>query len=159
MKGEPAERLDPRAMTLWRITGILNVLPLLVGACIATLALVRLGDVSFFFAVLPVLAVLALGVVVVGVAPGLRWRRWRYEIRPDEVDLQRGILWIGRTLVPLVRIQHVDTRQGPLQRQFGLSTVVFYTAAGPNQIPELSTPVAAGVRDRIAALTGEQDEL
>jgi membrane protein YdbS with pleckstrin-like domain len=159
LKGEPAERLDPRAMTLWRITGILNVLPLLVGACIATLALVRLGDVSFFFAVLPVLAVLALGVVVVGVAPGLRWRRWRYEIRPDEIDLQRGILWIGRTLVPLARIQHVDTRQGPLQRRFGLSTVVFYTAAGPNQIPELSTPVAAGVRDRIAALTGEQDEL
>jgi len=146
-------------MTLWRITGILNVLPLLVGACIATLALVRLGDVSFFFAVLPVLAVLALGVVVVGVAPGLRWRRWRYEIRPDEIDLQRGILWIGRTLVPLARIQHVDTRQGPLQRRFGLSTVVFYTAAGPNQIPEHSTSVAAGVRDRIAALTGEQDEL
>jgi membrane protein YdbS with pleckstrin-like domain len=53
----------------------------------------------------------------------------------------------------------VDTRQGPLQRRFGLSTVVFYTAAGPNQIPELSTAVAAGVRDRIAELTGEQDEL
>jgi membrane protein YdbS with pleckstrin-like domain len=68
-------------------------------------------------------------------------------------------LWIERTLVPLARIQHVDTRQGPLQRRFGLSTVVFYTAAGPNQIPELSTPIAAGVRDRIAVLTGEQDEL
>jgi uncharacterized protein len=46
-----------------------------------------------------------------------------------------------------------------LQRRFGLSTVVFYTAAGPNQIPELSTAVAAEVRDRIAELTGEQDEL
>ncbi len=159
MKGEPAHRLDPRAMTLWRITGLLNVLPLLVGACIAALALARFGDVYSFFAVLPVLAVLVLGVVTVGVAPGLRWRRWRYEIRPHEVDLQRGILWVGRTLVPLARIQHVDTRQGPLQRRFGLSTVVFYTAAGPNRIPELSTPVAAEVRDRIAALTGEQDEL
>ena len=85
--------------------------------------------------------------------------RDRYEIRPDEIDLQRGILWIERTLVPLARIQHVDTRQGPVQRRFGLSTVVFYTAAGPNQIPELSTQVAAEVRDRIAELTGEQDEL
>lgn len=109
--------------------------------------------------VLPVLAVLALAVFVVGVAPGLRWRRWRYEIRLDEVDLQRGILWITRTLVPLARIQHVDTRQGPLQRRFGLSTVIFYTAAGPNQIPELSTPVAAQARDRIAALTRDQDEI
>ncbi|MDQ3863112.1 MAG: PH domain-containing protein [Actinomycetota bacterium] len=159
MKSEPAERLDPRAITLWRITGTLNMLPLLVGAYFATLALSRFVGVSFFFAIVPVLTVLALAGVVVGIAPGLRWRRWRYEIRPEEVDLQRGIFWISRTLVPLARIQHVDTRQGPLQRRFGLSTVVFYTAAGPNQIPELSAPVAAEVRDRIAELTREQDEL
>jgi membrane protein YdbS with pleckstrin-like domain len=158
LKGEPAERLDPRAMTLWRITGALNMLPLLVGAGFAALALSRSG-VSRLFEVLPMLAVLVLAGVIVGVVPGLRWRRWRYEIRPDEVDLQRGIFWISRTLVPLARIQHVDTRQGPLQRRFGLSTVVLYTAAGPNQIPELSTPVAESARDRIAELTREQDEL
>ena len=159
MKGEPAERLNPRAVTLWRITGSLNMLPLLVGAVFAGTALVRFGGASLFLGILPVLAVLALASVVVGMAPGLRWRRWRYEIRSEEVDLQRGIFWISRTLVPLARIQHVDTRQGPLQRRFGLSTVVFYTAAGPNQIPELATPVAADVRDRIAELTREQDEL
>jgi uncharacterized protein len=159
LKGEPAERLDPRAKTVWRISGVLSLLPILLGAGFAGLALARFGGVSLFISVLPVLAVPALGVVVVGVAPGLRWRRWRYEIKPDEIDLQRGILWVERTLVPLARIQHVDTRQGPLQRRFGLSTVVFFTAAGPNQIPELSTPVAAEVRDRIAALTGGQDEL
>jgi membrane protein YdbS with pleckstrin-like domain len=158
VKGEPAERLDPRAMTLWRITGALNMLPLLVGAGFAALALSRSGA-SRLFEVLPILAVLVLAGVIVGVVPGLRWRRWRYEIRPDEVDLQRGIFWISRTLVPLARIQHVDTRQGPLQRRFGLSTVVLYTAAGPNQIPELSTPVAEGARDRIAELTRGQDEL
>ncbi len=159
MKGEPAERLDPRAKTLWRITGSLYALPPLVGAAFAGWAMVRLADRPLFIGVLPVAAVLALAVLAVGVAPGLRWRRWRYEIRPDEVDLQRGIFWVSRTLVPLARIQHVDTRQGPLQRRFGLATVVFYTAAGPNQIPELSTPVAADVRDRIAELTREQDEL
>jgi uncharacterized protein len=158
VKGEPAERLDPRAITVWRITGTLNMLPLLVGAGFASWALSRSGGGSLFV-VLPVLAVLALAGVVVGIVPGLRWRRWRYEIRPDEVDLQRGIFWISRTLVPLARIQHVDTRQGPLQRRFGLSTVIFYTAAGPNQIPELSTPVAERARDRIAELTREQDEL
>jgi membrane protein YdbS with pleckstrin-like domain len=159
LKDEPAERLDPRAKTLWRITGSLNTLPLLVGAGFAGWALVRLSDRPLVVGALPVVVVLALAVFSVGVVPGLRWRRWRYEIRPDEVDLQRGIFWIARTLVPLARIQHVDTRQGPLQRRFGLATVVFYTAAGSNQIPELSTPVAADVRDRIAELTREQDEL
>ena len=144
---------------MWRITGVLNSLPLLVGAGFGSWALVRLADRPLLVGILPVVTVLALVVLSVGVLPGLRWRRWRYEIRSDEVDLQRGIFWIARTLVPLARIQHVDTRQGPLQRRFGLATVVFYTAAGPNQIPELSNPVATDVRDRIAELTREQDEL
>lgn len=104
-------------------------------------------------------ATLAVAFVNALVLPELRWRRWRYEIREGEVDLQHGVLWVVRTLVPFARIQHVDTRSGPLQRRFGLATVVFYTAAGPNRIPELSAPVAAEVRERIAALTRERDEL
>ena len=159
MKGEPAERLDPRAIKLWRLTAALGMVPLVVGGGVATQFLFRVEQTPAWVDLLPLLIAILLGVVSVAVIPQLRWRMWRYEIRPDEIDLQRGIWWIERTLVPLARIQHVDTRQGPLQRRFGLSTVVFYTAAGSNQIPELSTPVAAEVRDRIAVLTGEQDEL
>ena len=159
MKAEPAERLDPRAKTLWRITGALGALPLLaVGAFISS-SLLRVVEAPLLLGVLPILAALVLFVVLAGVVPDLRWRRWRYEIRAEEVDLQRGIFWVSRTLVPLARIQHVDTQSGPLQRRFGLATVVFYTAAGANQIPELSAPVAAEVRDRISELTREQDEL
>jgi uncharacterized protein len=159
LKGEPARRLDPRAKTLWRITGALGTLPILLGGAFASWVLLWVGGAPPLLGILPVLGAAALFTVAVVVVPPLRWRRWRYEIREDEVDLQRGIVWISRTLVPLARIQHVDTQRGPLQRRFGLATVIFYTAAGPNQIPELSAPVAAGVRDRIAELTRVQDEL
>jgi uncharacterized protein len=159
LKAEPAERLDPRAKTLWRVTGALGALPLLIVGAFVSSSLLRVVEAPLPLGVLPFLAALVLFVVLAGVMPGLRWRRWRYEIRDEEVDLQRGIFWVSRTLVPLARIQHVDTQSGPLQRRFGLATVVFYTAAGANQIPELSAPVAAEVRDRISELTREQDEL
>ncbi len=159
MKGEPAERLDPRAKTLWRISGALGMLPVLAGAVFASWVLLRVAELSVVVAMLPILAVIALVIILVGIVPALRWRRWRYEIRAEEVDLQRGIVWINRTLVPLARIQHVDTQRGPLQRRFGLATVIFYTAAGPNHIPELSAPIAAEVRDRISELARERDEL
>jgi membrane protein YdbS with pleckstrin-like domain len=159
LKAEPAERLDPRAKTLWRITGALGALPLLAGGALASWVLLRVAELAALVAILPFLASSVLFVLLASVVPDLRWRRWRYEIREDEVDLQRGVLWVTRTLVPLARIQHVDTQSGPLQRRFGLATVVFYTAAGANQIPELSAPVAAQARDRIAELTREQDEL
>lgn len=132
---------------------------MLAGAVFASWVLLRVAEFSAPVAALPILVVFVLLAPVVLILPAVRWRRWRYEIRAEEVDLQRGIVWTNRTLVPLARIQHVDTQRGPLQRRFGLATVIFYTAAGPNHIPELSAPIADEVRDRISELARERDEL
>ena len=158
MKDEPGERLDPRSRSLWRVTGALQALPILAGGAFGSYVLYD-NDVPVYLAALPVLLTLALAILLVVLLPPLLWQRWRYEIRLLEVDLQRGLLRVTRTLVPMARVQHVDTRQGPLQRRFGLSTVIFYTAAGPNEIPQLASSTAAEVRDRIAELTREADEL
>jgi uncharacterized protein len=150
-------RLDPRAKLLWSLTGALQAVPIFAFGALGSYALV--GRVSVYLTVLPVLGALALAVLFVFVLPPLLWRRWRYEIRPLEVDLQRGLVRVTRTLVPMARVQHVDTRRGPLQRRLGLSTVVFYTAAGPNEIPQLAQETAAEVRDRISELAMSVDEL
>ena len=157
MRTEPEKRLDPRAKLLWRLTGALQAVPILAGGAFASYVLA--GQVPIYLALLPLLAAAALNVLFVLVLPPLLWRRWRYEIRSLEVDLQRGLLRVTRTLVPMARVQHVDTRHGPLQRRLGLSTVVFYTAAGPTEIPQLAQKTAAEVRDRIAELTQSRDEL
>ncbi len=159
MKAEPEGRLDPRAKSLWRFTGTLQAAPILAGGAFGTYVLGAWAEAPIYLAALPVVGALALAVLLVFVLPPLLWRRWRYEIRPLEVDLQRGLVRITRTLVPMARVQHVDTKRGPLQRRLGLSTVVFYTAAGPNEIPQLANETAADVRDRIAELTREADEL
>ncbi len=157
MKAEPEKRLDPRAKLLWRLTGALQAAPILAGGAFGSYVLFT--DAPLYLAALPLLGALALTILFVFVLPPLLWRRWRYEIRPLEIDLQRGLLRVTRTLVPMARVQHVDTRRGPLQRRLGLSTVVFYTAAGPNEIPQLGQKTAAEVRDRIAELTRSRDEL
>jgi uncharacterized protein len=159
LKSEPEQRLDPRAKLLWRVTGALQAVLVLAGGAFGSYALYASTDAAPYLVVLPMLGALALAVLLVVVLPTLLWRRWRYEIRPLEVDLQRGFVRVTRTLVPMARVQHVDTRSGPLQRRLGLSTVVFYTAAGPNEIPQLAQKTAAEVRDRIAELTRTADEL
>ena len=159
MKNEPSERLDPRARLLWRLTGAVQAAVVaLVAFGIAAGVILGSGAPVYLWAA-PIGLTLLVVLLSVVLVPTLRWRRWRYEIREEEVDLQRGIVWVSRTLVPLARIQHVDTRRGPLERRLGLATVIFYTAAGPNQIPELSEPVANDVRDRIAELARKHDEL
>ena len=69
--------------------------------------------------------------------PKIIWERWRYEISEHEIDLCYG-LWIRkRTIIPMVRVQHVDTKQGPLMNRFGLASVTISTAAGSHEIPAL----------------------
>ncbi len=103
--------------------------------------------------------VLALSLTWAIVSPSIRYEQWRFEIREDEVDLLHGLVVRTRQIVPMSRIQHVDTTRGPIQRRYGLASVVFYTAAGGMTIPELSDERAASVRDQIAALAKVHDDL
>lgn len=103
-------------------------------------------------------AVLVL-VIGVGVVPALRWRRWRYEVRDEEIDIRHGAFKVTRTLVPMLRVQHVDTTRGLVEQLFDLSTVVVHTAAGKTTIPALDSHEADALRDRIAVLGRRPDDV
>jgi membrane protein YdbS with pleckstrin-like domain len=91
--------------------------------------------------------------------PLLRWRTWRYEVRDEEIDLLRGALVVTRTLVPMTRVQHVDTQRNPVADLFDLRTVEVHTAAGSHEIPALRPGEASAIRDRIAVLARTPDDL
>lgn len=88
--------------------------------------------------------------LVIFFIPEIRWQRWSYQVDEHEIDLQSGILIITRTLVPVKRVQHVDTRQGPILRSYGLADVTISTAATTHRIPALEEETAEAVRDRIS---------
>jgi len=155
----PREQLDPRALRLWRISEGLQTVVFVAFAAVVSAVLLRATDLSWFLAVAPVAIALVVGVAIVVLVPSIRWRHWRYEVGELEVDLQRGLWTITRTRVPMSRIQHVDTRRGPLEQRFDLATVVLYTAAGANEIPALALAVADTVRDRIASLANTHDDV
>jgi membrane protein YdbS with pleckstrin-like domain len=108
---------------------------------------------------LPTLVVVAAAVTAVVIVPRVRWRRWRYEIREDEIDLRSGLFTIRRVLVPIRRVQHVDTASSLLQNFFDLATVTFHTAAGETEIPALKRGEAEAVRGRVAELARTRDDV
>jgi len=88
----------------------------------------------------------------------LRWKHWRYRISEQEIDMMRGIIVIKRTLVPINRVQHVDTRQGPIYKLFGLSSVTISTAATTHEIPALNDEIADDLRNQISTLVRKVKE-
>ena len=63
--------------------------------------------------------------------------------------MRRGIIWVQHTEVPINRIQHVDTRQGPIYRSYGLSVIRFSNAATSHEIPALEEELSQELKDKI----------
>ena len=140
------ERLDSRVRVVW-LAGALVVA--LVGGALAgtadrfTLELgLWVGPVVFV-----VLAVLGVFFALA------RYRIWRFAVEADAVTLERGVITRVTSVVPFVRVQHVDTQRGPIERLVGLSSVVVYTAGSrgadvtiPGLTPERADEMQAQLR-------------
>lgn len=90
--------------------------------------------------------------------PALRWRRWRYEVREQEIEIQKGLFVVKRTLIPMIRVQHVDSSQGPLLKKYRLASVTISTAATVHEIPALDEEEAEELRYSISRLARVADE-
>ncbi|KKK36263.1 membrane protein [Mesobacillus campisalis] len=154
---EPQTRISERALTVWQISGgIHSLIVWLFGAGLVAIA--WLFDWPWWLAG-SVLAICALhSYFFILLMPRLRWKRWRYEVREQEIELQRGVFIIKRTLVPMIRVQHVDTRQGPILRKYGLATITISTAATVHEIPALELDEAEELRLSISKLARVADE-
>ncbi len=155
---EPAERIDPRALRAWQTSGAISATATLAVALVVAAVAWRLG-LPWLLTLLPPLLVVVAVPFWVWLVPQVRWRRWRYAVSDRDIELQHGILIVTRTLIPMSRVQHVDTRQGPILRHYGLASVAVATAAGTKEIPALAVEVADALRDRIAALAGVADDV
>lgn len=139
---EPSYRhaLRARAALFW--------LPLFVAALVVNGML--LSDTSIA-GLLPALVGL-IGLSGIIVAPERIYRRLGYAINDRLLRTVRGWMFHVDTVVPFVRVQHIDVTRGPFDKMFGTATLVVHTAGTHNSIvvlPGLSPQRAAEIRDAI----------
>jgi membrane protein YdbS with pleckstrin-like domain len=70
--------------------------------------------------------------------PVVEYRHTRYRVDADGIEIRRGVYWRVVINVPRSRVQHTDVSQGPLERRFGLGTLVIYTAGTDHARVDLS---------------------
>lgn len=151
MRREPANRISEKGLTVWRIHGIFYTLIVLVPAIAASVLAYIFEGPIWIYIVAGAVSVIA-AYLLIFLFPKIRWQRWRYEVRETEIELQHGLFIVKRTLVPMVRVQHVDTSQGPILRKYALSGITVSTAATNHEIPALQMEEADELRSRISVL-------
>lgn len=95
-----------------------------------------------------------IGLSGIFVAPDRIYRRLGYAIDGRLLRTVRGWLFHTDTVVPFVRVQHIDVTRGPVDKMFGTASLVVHTAGTHNSIvvlPGLSPERAAEIREAIRA--------
>lgn len=151
MRTSPKHKLSKSAVKAWRISTLFFMLFLfLIPIILGIFSYSGAAQMSFWLIIAVTVILIILSGLAILFIPEIRWQRWSYEVDEHEVDLQSGILIISRTLVPIKRVQHVDTRQGPILRSYGLADVTISTAATTHRIPALNEETAEEMRDQIS---------
>jgi membrane protein YdbS with pleckstrin-like domain len=154
--------LDPRYVLLERQVGWIAT---------SVLTLVALGGFGIFLlmgragwaAATVVGGLMAVGLVAFAwwqqAWPPLEYRHASYRVDVNGLEIRRGVYFRAVTNVPRSRVQHTDVAQGPLQRRFGLATLIVHTAGNESavvQLPGLTHDIALAIRDHL--LPGRSDD-
>ena len=139
--------LDPRMLKVLRIRGAITGLFVLV-----PLAVLDFTTATALPPGLITLAGLAFLLATTLWLPGRRYSAWGWTRSADELHVASGLLVRSRTVVPFARVQHIDTSQGPIERNYGLATLTLHTAGTRGAmvaLPGLAREAAEALRDDI----------
>jgi uncharacterized protein len=133
-----------------RVRALLFWLPLLLGSLVVDrLVLADRLAAGALPALIAMVAALA-----IFVAPSRIYRRLGWRADGEHLQVVRGWLVHVDTVVPFVRVQHIDVSRAPLDKLFGTATLVIHTAGTHNSIiplPGLSPERADALRSTIRA--------
>ena len=131
-----------------RVRLLITWVPVVVGGLILDNAL--LDETPFYGLASALPPLIGLGFIIF--APDRIYQRLRYGLTERLLQVMRGWLFHTDTIVPFVRVQHLDVTRGPLDKMFGTATLIVHTAGTRNSIvtvPGLAPDRAAEIRDII----------
>ena len=151
-------QLDPRWVTVQRIHAAIQV------AVVSVVGVITLWITSgsWLAGLLLVLLWMLLSAAVAWQTyrwPPIAYRFASYRVDGDGLEIARGVHWRTITNVPRSRVQHTDVSQGPIERRFGLGTLIVYTAGTEHSrvtLPGLDFTMARRLRTQL--LPGGQND-
>lgn len=151
LRNEPIHRIPRKGLTVWRLYGMISTITAIILAGVIGFLTYRFQWPTLIY-YLMICLIIILAILSILVLPAIRWEHWRYDVREHEIEIQSGLFVVKRTMIPMVRVQHVDSAQGPILKKYNLANISISTAATTHTIPMLISEDADLMRKRIAEL-------
>ncbi|NMM93542.1 PH domain-containing protein [Bifidobacterium oedipodis] len=150
------QSLPERVRRVWWMNAAIQSACWLIGDAIGALVLQSTGWWAGWPQALRI-GVMALIAAIAVLNPAVQPLQTRYEFAFDrfligehDIRIRTGWLFHQTVTVPYNRVQHVQTKQGPVMRHCNLVTLEIHTASDEHQIEALDPAEAQRVNDLIA---------
>ncbi len=135
------ERLDPRVIPLQQVTGGIFTAVMAFGSLVFLAFSILTADDWPGWLPIVLLSVWLVAMLLLSLS-AWRWPPRAYEhtffqVADQGIEIRRGVYWRVVINVPRSRVQHIDVSQGPIERRYGLGTLVIYTAGTEHAKVEL----------------------
>lgn len=154
--------LPPKAKKLMRLTLALCLLIFIIIPT-AVISIAIYINTDSILAICIFAAVFLISVTAFIIAPNIRYKRYKYLITEDRIEIVEGIFWVKRTIVPMDRIHQIDVARGPIDNAFKLSKVVVTTAGSAAAFKFIDIDVADEISEilnaKIASSLHEKEEI
>lgn len=138
-----------RGKLRWWLARSFIVLPLIILAMIAVMIFAKLS-----FAQSLLLLIIPLVLLLTGL---LEWRTYQYGNDAVRLYVRRGWWRQNLAIVPQVRVQSIEIKQGPWARMTGLVSMQFGIAGGKLELISIPKSEAELIRDRVIAIVAPVD--
>lgn len=150
------QSLPERVRRVWWMNAIIQSVCWLIGGALGALVLQSTGWWAGWLPSVRV-GVLALVAAIAVINVAVQPLQTRYEFAFDrfligehDIRIRTGWMFHQTVMIPYNRVQHVQTKQGPVMRHCDLVTLEIHTAADTHQIEALDPAEAQRVNDLIA---------
>lgn len=137
------QKLDTRIKWFWFFEA--SVISITIALVVSSLAYDLTSNIASLALIPPVFGL--------GVWYGVkRYANWGFEIKDDHLYIEHGVIKKVYSMVPFVRVQHIDTDRGPIDRMLGLSTLRVYTAGSKGadiKVPGLDREEASELQKKL----------
>ncbi|WP_025029023.1 PH domain-containing protein [Caldalkalibacillus mannanilyticus] len=157
---EPQQKISPEAVKMWRVVDLIVyfTIVLFLLAILFFQKFYGWNDLISKIIYLSMILVFISSVIEIIFIPVYRQRTWRYEVDSKYIQLKHGgAIKKNHYIIPMTKVQYVNSSQGPISRKFGLSTIRIGTMASEHKIPAIPERESIELRERIAFLAGIQE--
>lgn len=149
------EKVDEKAIKAWKLNqGIelmVTALILIIGAIVDKILVgVRFWDVTILkFIIVGLLIIMAYQIIAFFIEPRLEYKQWGYIIEDEKIEIRHGIFFTKTVIIPVIKIQNITMKTGPIYKKYGLSKIEIALASGNFEIEALADEKAREISENL----------